>query len=76
MCRWMRDTSIVLRWEFNWWPDGIHQEDAAVELVVDENPLDRIDIGALLGRPMSRPLREEISDQIVTMASTFTGKSV
>ena len=57
-------------------PDGIQQEDAAVELVVSSEIRDRIDIDEMLNRLHGRPLREEISDRIVAMVAAFTGKSV
>ena len=75
VCSWMDDTSIALRWQFNWWPDGILQEDAAADLVVNSEIRDRVEIDEMLNRSHGRPLREEISDRIVAMVSAFTAKS-
>ena len=73
-CRWLRDANIALRWQHDWWPDGINQEDAAVELIVDADPVASVDINAMLHRHLDRPMREEVVDEIVAMASSFTGK--
>jgi hypothetical protein len=73
-CRWLPDVKIVLRWQYRWWPDDVNQEDAAVELIVDTEPVGSVDIDAILNRQLDRPLREEIVDQIVAVASSFTGK--
>ena len=75
-CRWLKDTDIALEWQYNWWPDGIEQEDASVQLLVDTEHVASVDINAMLNRQLERPLRDEIADQIVAMASSFTGKPV
>jgi len=73
-CRWLHDTPITLHWQYNWWPNGFEQEDASVALIVDGEPVASVDITAMLNRQLDHPLREEITDQIVAMASSFTGK--
>ena len=73
-CRWLCDTNIALRWQYDWWPDGINQEDSAVDLIIDAETVASVDIKAMLNRRLDRPLRDEIVDQILAMASSFTGK--
>ena len=42
--------------------------------MINAEPVTSVDIQAMLNRQLHRPLRDEISDQIVSMALPFTGK--
>ena len=70
----MPDTSIALHWKYQWWPDGVHQEDKCVELHLNGHAVQTVDVQSMLRCQFDRPLCEEISDRIVSMCSELTGK--
>ena len=71
-CRFDRNRILTLRWQYKWWPDGIQQEDQSVVILDDDDAVASVNVCALLGRKLDRPLRDALTDQIVEAVQSLT----
>ena len=70
-CPWLAEP-IEIRWILRWWPDGGVQEDDHVVVTCGGTTRADVDVGALLHRPLDRPLATVLADQVVAACATMS----
>jgi hypothetical protein len=71
-CRRLPEDTIKIVVKKQWWDDGEKWEDADVRLFQNSNELLRIDLHQLLREKLNKPLRQQVMESLLDVASKKT----
>lgn len=72
-CPWL-GSPVELHWDYGWWPDGTNSALEKVSAVYEGKVRGEIDVTALLGQRLERPLAEVVIERIDAYCAELTGK--